>query len=200
MRLSAPVPYTRLVSLGKRALWLLAIVLTLGLIVLAWVNRADETSRIVFSGEEGAKAKPAAPEPAAMLRPRYQGIDAKNRPFNVTAERAVQEDANAVRLERVDADMTLADTSWLVLTARGGLYKVQEKTLDLSGDIHLFYEGGYEFRTEHAFLNINTGQATGEQPVEGQGPAGTLKADRFTIEDRGAILRFNGNVQVVLYL
>lgn len=190
--------YTRFVLFGKHALWVLAALCSLALVVVANINRGDATSRITLDGD-GAKT-PQKPEPAAMLRPRYQGLDSNNRPFNVTADRAIQRDANTVLLSRIDADMTMDEASWLALSAANGTYYMKEKLLDLKNGVQMFYEGGYEFRTPEALVAVDAGAAKGEKPVEGQGPLGTLKADRFTILNRGAILRFNGNVNVVLYL
>lgn len=190
--------YTHFVLLGKRALWLFALALLAALVAVVWINMGDEGGRITFSGAvpKGSRAD----EHDAMVRPRYQGVDSRNRPFTITADRAVQQDANTVLLEAVKADMTLEDSAWLALEARQGTYDIPTRHLTLRGDIHLFYEGGYEFRSEEARIDIPAGTAAGSQPVEGQGPSGILKADSFTVLDRGAVLRFNGHVHVTLYL
>ncbi len=190
--------YTRFVLLGKRALWVLAVVLLLAIIVVAWVNSGDLSGRLVFGGASSSGS--GAVEPATMMRPRYQGIDAKGRPFSINADRALQRDSDNVILEKLSADMMTDETAWLALTANTGLYNLTTRMLDLEGAIHLFYEGGHEFRTERARIDVNKGEASGDTPVEGQGPSGTLKADGFTILDQGAILRFTGHVKVVLFL
>jgi hypothetical protein len=38
----------------------------------------------------------------------------------------------------------------------------------------------------------------GKEPIAGEGPSGTLAADRFEFEDGGEILRFKGSVRVTL--
>lgn len=190
--------YTKLVLFGKRALWVLAVTLTLGVITTAWINSEDTGSRLIFSAIKAGAI--AAPEPADMLRPHYQGIDRKNRPFTITADRATQLDAETVEMENVSADMAMGETGWTALTANHGLYHMKTKQLVLTDHVNLFYEGGYEFRSDRAEIQVEEGTASGDLPVEGQGPAGQLKADRFKVLDHGAILRFNGNVWVKLFV
>lgn len=187
--------YTRFVLLGKRALWVMALLLAVTLIAVAWLNSGEGGARIVLASRDKDEGQAAA----LMSKPRYQGLDAKNQPFNILAERAVQRDMNTVELQQVSADLSTNDGRWLALTATGALYRTEAKLLDLSGGVSLFYDEGYEFRTDRVRLDVGAGTAEGEVPVEGQGPAGTLKADRFKVLDRGAILQFNGNVKVTLY-
>ena len=188
--------YTRFVLLSKRMLWVLAVLLTGAIIITAWINSGDE-GRLTFTG---VTVPVGTPEPAAMIKPRYQGVDQQGRPFTISADRVIQKDSDTVLLEQLNADMAMNADAWAALSANTGIYKVDERLLDLQGAIHLFYEGGHEFRTEKARVDVGKGEAAGDEPVEGQGPSGTLKADRFTILERGAILRFFGHVKVVLYL
>lgn len=187
--------YTQLVLLGKRALWVLAVLLTLILLAVALLNGGDKGARITLN-----QASSSAPqEPAIMSRPRYQGLDSDNHPFTITADRALQPDRETVNLENVSADIMLEQDAWMALTANAGTYGMAGKILRLKGGVSLFYEGGYEFRTEHAVINVATNTAEGDAPVEGQGRAGILKADSFKVLDRGKVLQFNGNVYVKLY-
>lgn len=191
--------YTRFVLFGKHALWVLAGGLTAAIAVVATMNAGDTGSRIIFSGADG-KQQAAQPEPASMQRPRYQGVDASNRPFNITADEATQIDANTVDLTNLNADMTLQDKAWVALTAGHGRYRMDTEVLELTSSVNMFYEGGYEFRSDSATLFLQEGRVEGTQPVEGQGPSAILKADRFKVLDRGNILQFNENVKVTLYL
>jgi lipopolysaccharide export system protein LptC len=187
--------YTRFVLLGKRALWTLSAVLFLGLIAWAWTNSSGGGARVVFSGKGTGAAVPTA-----MLKPRYQGVDAQNRPFTVIADEALQPNNNTVELKHLSADMMTESGRWLALTSEKGTYTIDAKHLTLEQDVHLFYDGGYEFRTEFAEVDINAGTASGDKPVQGQGPGATLQANHFHVLERGAILRFNDSVKVTLYL
>lgn len=182
------------VGLGKKLLWGLVALLLLGLAYLIWGEAGREGVRVVFSGM--ANTTGDAP---AMLNPRYQGLDIHNRPFTITADKAVQAGANMVDLYTLNADITLEHESWLALKAATGKLDMQNKQLDLFTDISMYYEGGYEMRTQEAHVDIQRGSAYGNVPVEGQGPLGTLRANAFEVQDRGNRLIFNGAVKMKIY-
>ncbi len=186
--------HSYLVGISKKLLWGIVALLLLGLAYLIWGEAGREGVRVVFSGM--VKATGDAP---AMLNPRYQGLDIHNRPFTITAEKAVQAGGNVVDLYAINADITLEHESWLALKAETGKLDMQNKQLDLFRDISMYYEGGYEMRTQEAHVDIQRGSAYGNVPVEGQGPLGTLKANAFEVQDRGARLIFNGAVKMKIY-
>lgn len=140
-----------------------------------------------------------------LLNPRYVGTDDKNRPFAITADIAkhltgsdVPEERAEIGLEMPKADITMDDGTWLVLTADTGVYARGNEILDLEGSVNLFHDTGYEFRTEEATVDLNRGLASGDVPVEGQGPFGTLKAEGFRLIDRGQRIVFTGKSKLVL--
>jgi lipopolysaccharide export system protein LptC len=70
--------------------------------------------------------------------------------------------------------------------------------LDLTGDVTVFHDSGYEVRTDAAEVDLRAGSAQGDQPVSAQGPAGTLDAVGFTLMDRGDVVVFKGPARMVL--
>jgi len=134
-----------------------------------------------------------------MAHPHYQGVDAHDRPYTIIADQATQIDAQNVSMVKVRADMIMNSGAWVALNSGTGKLNLTGKQADLMDGVDMFYEGGYEFRTDHAHVDIAKGEAYGDAPVEGQGPPGTLKADSFEIKNHGANIRFNGSVRVKLY-
>lgn len=136
-----------------------------------------------------------------LVKPRYGGMDARGRPFLVTAERAVQDQANAdlVRLARLQADITLTNGTWLSLSAPSGLYRIDEKLLDLSGGVDVFSDRGYELHSPDAHLDLDKSVAEGSNGVQGQGPLGHLTAARYRFEQDGQHLTLTGQVHVTYY-
>jgi lipopolysaccharide export system protein LptC len=189
--------YTRLVALIKHSLWLLVAGMV-GIVVWIASDSSDNGSRLVFSN---ATPKDMNVE-STMVKPHYQGLDAKNQPFNVIAEKATQIDKDTVLLENINADMLQSQNSkdtWLALTAKEGKLDTKTKEMLLSGGVALFYEGGYEFRSDHATVDVQKGAASSDAKVEGQGPMGTLTANAFSAEDHGRVIRFNGSVRMKIY-
>lgn len=136
-----------------------------------------------------------------LVNPRYAGTDARGRPFLVTAERAVQDQNNAdlVHLARLQADITLANGTWLSMAAPAGLYRIDEKLLDLSGGVDVFSDRGYELHSPDAHLDLDKAVAEGSDGVQGQGPLGHMTAERYRFERDRQHLTLTGQVHVTYY-
>jgi lipopolysaccharide export system protein LptC len=153
---------------------------------------------------------------------KYDGVDAKNRPFSITAEAASQPDAasdgpaanpqqtadgaqpaapadNVINLKQIVADMTLVDGAWVALTADNGVYHRDTGTVDLSGNVELFHDTGLQFQTDAATVDLKNDTASGDQPVEGQRPDGMLAAQGFEVRDDGRTVVFTGRAYLKLY-
>ena len=189
--------YTRFVKFVRRFLWVLVATMMGIVIWIASDNSGENGARLVFSNiaQSGNLEN-------VMLKPHYQGLDAHNQPFTVLADKAKQLDKDTVALTNINADMLRGGgnkDTWLALTAKDGMLNTKSKQMRLSGGVNVFYEGGYEFRTDHAQVDIQKGTAYGDARVEGQGPVGTLTAKRFEITEHGKTIRFNGSVRMKLY-
>lgn len=195
-RLVAPVArYTRFVIYGRNFLWvLIALVIAAIFWSASGSNSGDDKSRLVFTNVQ--KSENLQNE---MQKPHYQGLDAKNNPYTVMADKAIQKDKDTVVLVSIRADMQQDKGSWLALNAGTGELNLVSKQLLLMDGVDMFYEGGYEFETPHAQVDIKEGTAYGDAKVVGRGPMGTLKANSFEVENRGAIIRFNGSVRLKIY-
>ncbi len=181
------------VGLSKRILWALV---AAGVLMLAWFAWGENTQgiRLVFSGVQ--KDVDGAP---VMVAPHYQGVDSLDRPFSVTAKTATQLDANMVRLDAPVGDITLDHARWVSVRSNAGLLNIPGKVLDLEGDVAMYYEGGYEMRTQTARVDLRRGTAQGNNAVEGQGPLGVLKANAFEVQEQGSRIIFNGDVRLTIY-
>jgi lipopolysaccharide export system protein LptC len=187
--------YSRLVWLLKRSLWVMIALVMVAVIWVAADNTGDRGARMVFSqnGEAVDLSK------NIMEQPHYQGVDSNNQPYTVTARRATQREDETVFLEEVTADMLQNNGQWMALKSNEGIYDDTKKILNLSGKINMFAADGFEFRTEEAQIDLNTGIATGNVHIEGQGAPGTLTADSFSADNNTKVIRFNGSVKMTLY-
>lgn len=194
-RLVAPVTrYTRFVSVSKRFLWVLIAAMIALVVWIASDNNGENGARIVFSNVPKSEVIQNI-----MASPRYQGVDVHGRPYTVVAHKAVQVDKENVTMETIKAEITLDSGAWLAMNAGSGHMNIARKQMLLEGGVDAFYEGGYEFRSDHAQVDIQNNSIFGDAPVEGQGPLGTLKADNFSVENHGQVIRFNGSVRMKLY-
>lgn len=188
--------YSRFVGLMKLMLPLGAT--TLIIIVIAWpyLNGREDGIPLSF-----ASIGLGLDEKLFMTNARYMGSDSKDQPYTLTAELMTEEEGviDAIRLTKPQADILLNNGSWLALSADTGVLIREDEQLTLEGGVNFFSDGGYEFRTQRAVINLASKSAHGEQPITGQGPFGTFNADSFRLEDQGSSMFFEGNVRLIYY-
>ncbi|MFH1806453.1 MAG: LPS export ABC transporter periplasmic protein LptC [Pseudomonadota bacterium] len=144
-------------------------------------------------------------ENVAMANARFFGVDGNRQPFTVTAIEAIEQPANDqlpkhMHLETPQADMTMEDGSWVAITAEEGFYIETQEQLDLVGEVNMYHDRGFEIHTRRAEIYLARGNASGTDPVDGQGPFGTINSDSgFELEDKGAVIRFLGNATLVIF-
>ena len=140
------------------------------------------------------------PDRLRMDSPRYVGKTRSDRPYEVTARAASFDPlrASIVHLDQPAADIALGDDGDVRLMAESGTYDRDTGRLLLDGGIEVVTSSGFRFVTPSARVNLGQGQIRGWQPIEGEGPAGRLSANRFEIQDAGDVLRFDGRVRVTV--
>ncbi|MBL6946938.1 MAG: LPS export ABC transporter periplasmic protein LptC [Rhodospirillales bacterium] len=194
--------YSRFVGMMKILLPVGAVVLVV--LVVAWPYLQPSDGRFLIGFSTLVTTEAESPN---IVNPRLVGTDSDDNPFSITADLAknfrIRKDfwdsGPPVELEMPKADMTLDDGSWLVLTASTGLLSPTNKTLELTGDVNLFHDSGYELRTEKATIDLQAGAARSDLPVEGQGPFGNLKAEGMQLTEKGKTITFTGKAKLVIY-
>lgn len=210
--------YTRFVAIMKRALLLAAGALLLA--VLAYSLQPRDVSHFAMTFERMGRIA----NDLTMLAPRLTGSDSEGNPFVVTADRAIQDPKNIhrARLFNVEADISGKDGAWYNMRAPRGYLDSDAQKLWLVGKLAMFSAAGYELHTDAAFIDLApscdpvTGKGPAPKPrrpaprcakttirgdrvVTGQGPLGTLRADRFRISKGSRRLYLEGNVRTRLY-
>ena len=178
-RVQPDTSHSRRVALLKRVLP--AIGVSLMLLVAVWPRLAPllERMRFAFPAIDLREARELR-----MLNPRYLGSDRENRPFVVTAAvgQQVPDNNDLMSLEQPRADMKAHDGASVVVTAATGIYQSQGQILDLFGNVTLVHENGTKVTTDTARFNVADNSGQGDDPVEGHGPTGDLKAQE--VRDR----------------
>lgn len=187
--------YSRFVSLMKIALPLGAIVL-LGVVLLySGVFESDDRLDVAFREID------TQPSDLRMVSPRVAGVTGDGKPYVFTADNATQDPArpNFIALENLQGDIKFnEEENWMSMTATGGLYNSEAQTLDLTQQIDIFTTWGYEVHGEEATVDFGHGTLTSEKEVTGHGPLGTLRADRMRADHATQVLRFDGNVKMLI--
>jgi|HubBroStandDraft_1064217.scaffolds.fasta_scaffold00143_26 lipopolysaccharide export system protein LptC len=139
-----------------------------------------------------------------MINPRYSGVDKDKRPFTVSADTGRQTgsdangDDNLVALDGPKADILTKEGAWVVVTGDTGIYQGQTHFLDLFGHVTLFHDKGYEFKTNSARVDLDSGTAEGHEAIAGDGPSGTVSGEGFRVLQKGDIVIFTGKCHLVL--
>ncbi|MGY8958085.1 MAG: LPS export ABC transporter periplasmic protein LptC [Alphaproteobacteria bacterium] len=187
--------YGRFVGLIKIILPTIATALIV--LVAVWPHLNEQKKRFAI-GPTQIDASDA--ENLRMVNPKYTGVDDRRRPYSVTANAAGQSDGKSslVALDAPKADVFLGDDTWVALTASDGVFDREKQILELTGAVNLFHDSGYEFATSSAVFDLSAGDATGTEPVEGQGPFGRLTAEGFRIHNRGQRVEFLGKAKLFI--
>lgn len=130
------------------------------------------------------------------------GLDGKNQPYVLKAAKALQSagDKNVIELEKPQGDITLSDGSWIAGRANTGKYDQTGKSLWLNGDVEIFHDGGYQFRTSEARVDLRDNLASGDKPVEIQGDFGQIQGSGFSVTDKGNTVIIKGPARAELQL
>lgn len=187
--------YSRFVGLMKVALPVAALALIAA--VVAWPGGDASRPGALPISFANIKIDPTG---LTMKSPRFVGVDNQGQAYTVTADEAVQDKADAERVDLTnpEAEITLTDRGWFHLQSQTGVIYPKTNIIDLSGDVSLYSSEGWEAHGTAVTANMEEGTAHSDQPVTGQGPAGTLSADRFEAWNGGKNLRFLGNVRMTV--
>lgn len=163
------------------------------LAVQLWLGRGH--------GEQGATEAVSAD--IRMVNPRFTGRDESLIPYVVTADTAIRRQGGApgvtdLERPRLDYDFLNAGEETSRVLAETGRYDLPNRILDLYSDVSLRTTGGYTFDSQHARIFLREERVAGEQPVEGTGPMGSIRADRYEIRDGGNHIVFEGRVRARL--
>jgi lipopolysaccharide export system protein LptC len=189
--------YSQFVGYMRIGLPALAGILVVLVFVIPQFMGDDDRFRV---GNVTAPLKNVAADALSMVNARYFGTDQKGQPFSVTAKGVKERPAPDERVDLVSpqADITLAGGDWLSIEAGAGLYDRKTETLDLSNEVSLFQDKGYEMHTAAASIRLKEGSASSRTPVQSQGPFGELVAQGFELSDKGENVLFLGPATLTL--
>ncbi len=193
--------YSRFVNMMKFLLPIIALAL-ISLIFL-WPNLNSDNLK--FKLGFSALKLDILNQPS-LINPRYYSADSSNQNFSITADLVKRqkkiingENTEILKLDGPKADIMMNDGTWLVLTAEKGVFAKNEQKLNLEGNVNLFHDTGFEFRTSKAQFDLENGTAMGANNIEGQGPFGHLRGEGFRLLNKGQVFYVTGKSSLVIY-
>ena len=137
-----------------------------------------------------------------MQAPRLVGVTRDSRPYELTARAAAQDLTNTdiIELSDIRAKMGMQDGAILNVSARDGVYNSKTEMLKLQHDVVVTSSAGYRALLSEAVVDVRKGHIVSEKPVVVKSVRGTINANRLEVENSGDLVRFEGGVEVTLFL
>ncbi|MEZ5872911.1 MAG: LPS export ABC transporter periplasmic protein LptC [Nitratireductor sp.] len=135
-----------------------------------------------------------------MSNPRLDGTDQQNRPYNLTADRAVQDSTKLSRisLESIIGKLPISDNKFAAIKAGTGLYDADTKSLELGGNVSVDTDDGMSIRLRDAQIDMGSGTIKSAQPVEVDIGTANISAQSISVSDKGKTIVFTGSVHMTI--
>ncbi|MEM8877740.1 MAG: LPS export ABC transporter periplasmic protein LptC [Pseudomonadota bacterium] len=137
-----------------------------------------------------------------MENPRLNGYEKGRGGYRFEAERAEQSvaESNKVTLVGLEGRITQDDGRWASIRARHGVIDTEAETMQLDRDIIVRADGGYRALLQSAAVDLKDGNVLSNQPVQVDMLNGSVKSQSLELIERGRYIRFEGDVEMTIYL
>jgi lipopolysaccharide export system protein LptC len=129
---------------------------------------------------------------ATVVGPRFEGRDAHDQPYVLTADTARRRRENVAVIDLVNP--RLEDATSTSVQARAGVWDDNLKVLDLVGDVVMTDAAGYTFTSDRTRMFVEESRVEGQTPLYGVGPIGEVRADSYEVLDDGDRIVLKGKV------
>jgi lipopolysaccharide export system protein LptC len=183
--------HSRIVRVLKGALPVLAAALALGFLGYSYVMTPSSVA-VQADGSAISDGK------LVMANPKLDGFTKDNRPYSMTAIRAIQDFQNegVVQLEGISAKLPIDAENWATIGAEGGVYDRDKNTLEIDTEITVKTADGMTAKLKSATLDIAGGGMTTEDPVDIRMDGATITSDTMAIRENGKVLVFEKRVRM----
>lgn len=132
-----------------------------------------------------------------MADPRMEGFTGDNRPYTMTATRAIQDiGGGRIDLEQIDARLPFDEEGWMTVAAAAGVYDSDADTLDLDTDIKVVTSRGVTALLRTAAVDMAGGSMSTDEPVNITMDGTRIEADSMIVRENGAVMIFDRRVRV----
>jgi len=168
--------------------------LLLALVTILWPYLDDREVAFTLSTDDVAKGESSI----KMTNMHYVGTDAVNRLFHVQASSGLQDSPKAprIKLSDISAEMAIEEAGVATVTARTGIYRIEQATLSLVGGVHLSSTNGYSLDMAGAEVDLKNHIANGQGSITGRSRLGALTASRMVIYADEEVGIFDGGVKL----
>lgn len=135
-----------------------------------------------------------------MANPKLEGFTKDNKPYSMTAERAVQDVSKegVVTMFKIVAKLPMDAEGWARIAAANGTYDQLKNTLRLREAIKVVTDKGVEVSLGGAFMDITKGSLKTNNPVDIKMGQSWLKSEALEILDSGKVIVFSDKVRMYI--
>ncbi|MDP3371452.1 MAG: LPS export ABC transporter periplasmic protein LptC [Candidatus Paracaedibacteraceae bacterium] len=119
---------------------------------------------------------------------KYGGQNKKGQPFFIHSERGKEVSDKEVVFENLNANIDVKKGEIMKIKANQGTFNKDSKNIDLNGDVQLSRSNGLILQTTEATINMESGLAYNNAPIEGSSDRAHIKANGFRIEAENQIV------------
>lgn len=185
--------HSRRVRVLKIVLPLAAALVVLAFVVISWISGLVP---------DGATIESAAIRDGklVMQNPVMSGQDSSERPYNMKAERAIQDlsTPDVIVLEGIVADLPVSEGDKAVLNAASGIYDRTAQTLVFDKAFTVKTEAGMEAQLQSADIDLGLGGLTTSEPVSIRSADASVVAQSMKMQDKGRIIIFQDKVRMTI--
>lgn len=186
--------HTRLVTFIKLALPGLAAILAVTLLVFPSIKEEAKNFALDFAIGRGDIEKMNIENTTIYV------TDNKNRINNFTSSQIKETSAGSKLYDLIspEAIIPLDNKEWISIQAPKGFYDQQKALLELHPEVEAFYSNGMSIQTTQAFFNFKESRGYSNQPVNGDGFLGQIKAQGFEFSTQYKTLTFVGKTTIII--
>ncbi len=135
-----------------------------------------------------------------MANPKLEGFTKDNKPYSMTAERAVQDvtKEGIITMFKINAKLPMDADGWAKVAAVNGTYDQVKNTLRLREAIDVVTDKGVEIALGGAFMDITRGSLKTNQPVDIKMGQSWLKSEALEVVESGKVIVFSKNVRMYI--
>lgn len=133
-----------------------------------------------------------------MANPKLNGVTEQNRPYSMTAARAIQDPSkqNIVELEGIDAVIPIDLENSAAIVAERGVYDSDTNILNIDSPFSVTSSNGITARLVNATVNVDGGTMKTDKPVEITKNGSKITADSLTVLENGKVIVFEKRVRL----
>ena len=135
-----------------------------------------------------------------MQQPRIAGFTRDKRPYELTAKAAAQDvtKPDTIELQGISGTSEAGDRTVFNVTADEGVYDSKSDMLTLRSHVVLKSSAGLAVFLSEAAVDVHSGGMVSDKPAEVRFSQGSVNANRMEVVDSGDLIRFEGEVTMVL--